>query len=107
MKHAWLIHPLSSPELQRLGASLDTLLSDANSDEGVQVYRDIQQLVDQRRDAIQLHLDSLDDNQRKQFAKAEIEVNKKLQAIIEPLFDRAKSDAVRYISGRKAVNKYK
>lgn len=101
-KDDYLSHVLTPEDLSAINQSIFTLLGTDIVDDQV-----LRRLVNQRDELIQGHLNSLNEVERDQFAKAELPINNKLHTAVQSLFADSLSELSGLVRGLKAVKKYK
>ncbi|KXI27900.1 hypothetical protein [Paraglaciecola hydrolytica] len=101
MKNLTLDHALTPPQLKQLNQTLLELLANDSPDEN-----EFLRLVTLRDDIIQSYLQECDEEMRKSFAQAELQVNGALVAYANTLFKASLKELSSLIRGRKAVKKY-
>jgi hypothetical protein len=102
IKNDYLSHALTPDELGAINRSICAVLETEELDD--QALRD---LVNQRDEFIQEHLKHLIKAERKEFAEAELPINKKLHAAVQALFANSLAELSGLVRGLKAVKKYK
>lgn len=101
-KDVYLSHALTPEDLSAINQSIFTLLGTDSVDDQL-----LRRLVNQRDELIQGHLNSLNEVERDQFAKAELPINNKLHTAVQSLFADSLSELSGLVRGLKAVKKYK
>ncbi|WP_088330248.1 hypothetical protein [Lacimicrobium sp. SS2-24] len=101
MKKLTLNHSQTFAELDAINEALCGLLCDQEPD-----VAQLQELIVQRDNLILTHLNSLEDEQRKAFAEAELACNKRLLTIIQPMLDETESTFTQFLRSRKAIRNY-
>ena len=97
-----LTHPYTPNELRTVNQQLEALFAQESLDEA-----QLLQLISQRDEIVQLHLKSLEKQQLKDFAQAELSVNNVLIENAKGLQSESLGKLSSLIRGRKAVAKYK
>ena len=70
-------------------------------------YAELRSLLAQRDSIVKAHLDSLPDDEKKKFAKLELEVNNDLKNVVQSLLETSKEDIIQFVRSKAAVKKYK
>lgn len=101
-KQLELSHPYTPTELNEINQKLEELFAEDILDEEQLLH-----LISQRDEIVQLHLKNLEKQQLKDFAQAELSVNKLLVEYTRQLQSESLGKLSSLIRGRKAVEKYK
>ncbi len=64
-------------------------------------------LLQERDNVIKAHMETLNEASLKEFANAELEVNKKLTELAQQWLEAAKDDVTRFVRSQVAIKKYK
>ncbi len=102
MNSLTLNHSLTPESLQEINAELEAILTADNLEEALLLSK-----VDERDRQILSHLETLDDEQKKQFAQLELKVNQSLLKTISKLHKHSLNELSGLLKGQKAVKKYK
>ena len=70
-------------------------------------YAELRSLLAQRDSIVKAHLDSLFGEEKKKFAKLELEVNNTLKNVVQSLLETSKEDIIQFVRSKAAVKKYK
>lgn len=70
-------------------------------------FAEFSQIVTERDTFIREHLESLNDEERKQFAQEELKVNERIAEVARKLLDSAKGDVTQFVRSQAAIKKYK
>lgn len=97
-----LDHSLTPPQLSDINRDIASSFSSGTPD-----YQNLNLLLAKRDECIQRHLASLDEPDRKRFAKAEIETNEKLKSMARDLLGNAKDEVTHFVRSQAAVKKYR
>lgn len=102
MKKLLLDHSFTPSPLKSINRDLSELTSENDPDESVFL-----KLVTERDEFILKYLENLAEQEKKQFAKAELQVNGALVAYAEESFKASLKQLSGLVRGRKAINKYR
>lgn len=102
MKKLNLVHEKTPPSLLGISQELESLLQ---SEDDIEAR--LFELIVQRDELIMAHLASLDSEQKRHFAEAEIKVNDRLKKLTKGLLKGKLGELSGLIKGRKSVAKYK
>jgi hypothetical protein len=101
LKNLILDHELTPPQLQDINQAILELVTEESVNEA-----ELLRLVSLRDDTIQNYLKDCNEETRKAFAEAELQVNGLLIAYANKLFNASLKQLSGLIRGRKAVKKY-
>lgn len=102
MKKLTLNHEETPVNLVSINKELEALLANDELND-----KRLLELIEERDELICEYLNSLDEDAKKSFAIAEIEINTKLTHVAQTLFKASLSKLSGLVRGRKAVEKYK
>lgn len=101
MSNISLTHEFSPPELKRVNEQLEAILTADEIDD-----KQLVNLVDERHQIILQHLSALDDDEERQFAQSEYDINQTLNEYIEKIKKLSLDKASKFARGRRVVGKY-
>jgi len=104
LKNSILNHSDTPLFLKAVNARLTACLTLSSDDFSSEQFRYLSQI---RHKVILRALSRMPPDQRTDFAKQELEINRKLEELAQGLLGNAKDEVVKYSRGRAAVNKYK
>jgi hypothetical protein len=102
LKKLLLDHSFTPSPLKSINRDLSELISENDPDESLFL-----KLVTERDEFILKYLENLAEEEKKQFAKAELLVNGALVAYAEESFKASLKQLSGLVRGRKAINKYR
>lgn len=70
-------------------------------------YAELRALLVQRDSTVKTLLNSLPDDEKKEFAKLELEINNTLKNVVQSLLETSKEDIIQFVRSKAAVKKYK
>lgn len=103
MKKEALNHPLTPVALRKINDEITVQLAPSSDLDLPELNR----ILAERDDIVKAHLETLSDEDKRAFARAEIPVNDKLKELAQSLLQSAKDDVSKFIQSQAAVKKYK
>ena len=108
MKENDFNHEKTPAVLREINEKLVALFEEPEGDiEASSNYEQLKALLAIRDVTIKQHLDSLQSEEKQQFAKLELDVNNTLIELAQRLLIKAKDDITHFIRSQSAVKKYK
>lgn len=103
MKKEELNHSLTPVALRKINDELTVHLAPSSELDLPELNR----ILAERDAIVKAHLETLNDDDRRAFASAEIAINDKLKELAQSLLQSAKDDVSNFIRSQAAVKKYK
>ena len=102
-------HKKTPTALREVNERLLTIFEEGENDdvESSSNYKQLSALLTIRDATIKQHLDSLQSEEKQQFAKLELDVNNTLIELAQRLLTKAKDDITHFVRSQSAVKKYK